>query len=91
MWVLAPTGEVLFLQQHKKSTQKNAAPTPWPTATLALSLCQRVGSTRLLLDEPQNSSLNFDPNKAKALGKAKGKLKRLFTLEASCVKNQLSF
>ncbi|MES0328493.1 MAG: hypothetical protein ABUK13_09925, partial [Gammaproteobacteria bacterium] len=53
-----------------KKYQKNAAPTPYPAGTQALQLYQRVGSTRVLLDEPHNSSLNCDPTKVEALGKA---------------------
>ena len=45
-WVVAPTGESLFLQQPKKTNEKKAALTPCPAGSRALSLCQRVGSTR---------------------------------------------
>ena len=82
MWVVAPTGESLFLLQPKKTNEKKAARTPCPQKSTggsrALQLCQRVGSTRVLLDEPQNLSMNFDPTKVEMLGKMNGDLKNAF-------------
>ena len=37
-----------------------------PCGNLSFQLCLRVGSTRVLLDEPHNSSMNYDPTKVES-------------------------
>jgi hypothetical protein len=66
-------GELLFLQQRKKSNQKNAARPVCPSGPRGIRLCLRVVLTR----RPGSTGLNqasclIFPTKAERLGKLHG-------------------
>jgi len=53
----------VFLLRKKQGTKEIRPITACPAGNLSFQLCLRVGSARVQLDEPHNSSMNYDPTK----------------------------